>query len=290
MENLLERALIFINRWSYVFYGVGGLGLILYFRRAREAFHQRRYTPFPIEREEASTTLRDALLIMLVIIAILGTTFYIDRILLADLPSAGAEQSFFDRAFFATPTPPAIGSTIEQDEEGQPAEESNGESSQQDNPESAATEEDKLSTPESAAAEEDKLSTPESTTAQEESVPTQEAATPTIEPTETPVAASCEAPGVNITSPANGEVLRGNVAIVGDATIDRFQSYKIEYGKGISPDTFEVLGERLESIQEGLLMEWAIDSLDSGVWTVRLTVVDETGNGPTPCEIQVVIR
>ena len=119
MENLLERALIFINRWSYVFYGVGGLGLILYFRRAREAFHQRRYTPFPIEREEASTTLRDALLIMLVIIAILGTTFYIDRILLADLPSAGAEQSFFDRAFFATPPPPAIGSTIEQDEEGE---------------------------------------------------------------------------------------------------------------------------------------------------------------------------
>jgi len=275
MENLLERALIFINRWSYVFYGVGALGLILYLRRAREAFRQRRYTPFPIEREEASAALRDALLIMLVIIAILGTTFYIDRILLADVPSAGADQSLFERgrSLFVAPTPPAIALLPQESPEDQSEQEDNTESSKENSPES---------TRESKATEE------EGTAAQEESPSIEETATPIIILSSKPVAA-CEVPGVKITSPANGEVISGDVVIMGSASIDGFQSYKIEYGKGISPDSFDLLGEKLDPVEEGLLLDGVSDSFTSGLWILRLTVLDEAGNSPTPCEIKIVI-
>lgn len=280
MENYLEQALIFIKRWNFVFYGVGALGLILYFRQAREAFHERRYTPFPIEREEASAALRGALLIMLVLIAILGTTFYIDRVLLADLPSAGAEQSFWERAqnIFIPPTPPAIGLPTQEDEEGETPEgetpqEESAEPNQENSPES---------TPEGTAIEE------EGTATEEESPAIEETATPIIMLSEEPVAA-CEAPGVNITSPANGEVISGDVVIMGNAAIDGFQSYKIEYGQGISPDSFDLLGEKLDPVEEGLLLDGVTDSFTSGLWTLRLTVLDEAGNAPTPCEIKIVI-
>lgn len=261
-----------------MFYGVGALGLILYLRSAREAFHERRYTPFPIEREEASAALRGALFMMLVLIAILGTTFYIDRVLLADLPSTGAEQSFWERAqnIFIPPTPPAIGLPTEENEEGEtpedevPQEESQSDERAEPSPENS---------PEDA---------PESTEAQEESPAIEESATPIILLSEQPVAA-CEVPGVNITSPANGEVISGDVIIIGNAAIDGFQSYKIEYGQGISPDSLELLGEKSDPVEEGILLDGVSDAFTSGLWTLRLTVLDEAGNAPTPCEIQIVI-
>ena len=250
MENLLVRALIFINRWSYVFYIVGGLGIIVYLRRARKAFHQRRYTPFPIEREEASATLRDGLIIIIIIIAILATTFYIDRILLVDpSPATGADQSLFSPSFFAIPTSPAIPSTS-------------------------------LFTPTLSEGEE----------AVEKSENLEEAeAPPSIEASDVPPA-TCDIADVQISAPANAESVSGNVAIMGTANIDDFQFYKIEYGQGANPEFFTILGETvLEPVDNGLLMNWATDTLTSDIWTLRLTVVDQSGYFSSPCEIHVVI-
>jgi hypothetical protein len=66
MEDLWQRALLFIDRWSFVLYIVGILGVVRYLLVARDAYQQRRFTPFPIEREEAGALLRDSLILSLI--------------------------------------------------------------------------------------------------------------------------------------------------------------------------------------------------------------------------------
>jgi hypothetical protein len=352
MENLLDNALLLIDRWSYILYAVGALGIILYLLRAREAARQRRYTPFPIEREEASAMLRDSLLILVILVAIVGTTFYIDRVLL-DPSEAARDDTIAQRDPTPEPTSPVIsvrptlaptltleagvtdpltttGEITETTEltttESLPTREATQELAP-----GAATE-----TPTPEAEGEEPSPTPTRTTSPTRTAtpgtqptlpptatPRSSQPTQTPPPTNTPVpptatqeptaiptqpplptqpppptspppppvpAANCNTPGVRITSPAHGQTVSGNASIIGTASIDGFQFYKVEFGQGGNPNSFAAIGDIVhQPVVDGFLASWPASSFPSGIWTLRLTVVDQTGNFPAPCDIRVIV-
>lgn len=309
MDTLLPQALLAIDRWSFVIYAVGALGVLLYLLRAREAYRQRRFTPFPIEREEATATLRDALVIMVIMVAILATTFYIDRILLAapDAVIAPNDAPIAVERPSPTPTSPAIGPQPSDvptlTPEGADADPTAA--SSEGGPDATPTE---AATPTAPPPPSPTPAPPSPTvppTMTPEPTPTEVVATPI--PTQPPPptappppptpdrpavpAANCGTPGVQITSPGNGQVVSGSVTIRGTASIDRFQFYKVEYGAGTNPGSFASIGDTVpQPVTNGNLATWQTASFPAGVWALRLTVVDETGNFPPPCQIYVVIQ
>ena len=102
-------------------------------------------------------------------------------------------------------------------------------------------------------------------------------------------AANCATPGVQISYPSNGTVVGGSVNISGTASIPEFQFYKVEYAPA-GTNNFASIGTTVPSpVNGGHLMTWNAGGFPSGVWALRLTVVDMTGNFPPPCTIHVVI-
>lgn len=117
--------------------------------------------------------------------------------------------------------------------------------------------------------------------------------TETPAPTATPVPPTpiCPNPGVQITSPGMDAVLNGPVQILGTANIPNFQYYKIEVGSGENPTSWSLFSDlRKSPIAGGLLDIWDPSGYPAGVYKLRLTVVDNTGNYPLPCEVRVIVE
>jgi len=130
--------------------------------------------------------------------------------------------------------------------------------------------------------------------------PTDPAATlPTEAPTEAPtiaevpvaapiVSASCADPRSVITVPGAGEVVSGQVPIVGNATHEAFASYKIEAGP---PDGgLSFIGSGNTQVSGGTLGTLNSALFANGPLLVRLTVIDQTGNFPPPCDLAVTVQ
>ena len=82
----------------------------------------------------------------------------------------------------------------------------------------------------------------------------------------------------------------GNVEIRGTAAIERFQFYKIEYGMGEKPSSWNSIGDiRKQAVADGVLASWNVAGFPPGVYKLRLTVVDMTGNFAPPHEIRVIV-
>lgn len=115
---------------------------------------------------------------------------------------------------------------------------------------------------------------------------------PTPTATSTPLPPPpCPQPGVQITSPVMNQIISGQVTILGTAKIDRFQFYKLEYGIGENPAQWHSIGEiNRTPVVNGILGVWNTTGFPSGVFTLRLTVVDITGNFPPPCDVRVIIQ
>lgn len=115
--------------------------------------------------------------------------------------------------------------------------------------------------------------------------------TPTLQPVveapkPTPVAPSnCPNPGVQITSPQPGAVFtdRDNF-IIGTANINRFHHWRLEYST-TPGGGWNYLFERDYPVDNDKLMMLDASTVPNGPYGLRLTVVDETGNYPQPCEV-----
>jgi len=87
-----------------------------------------------------------------------------------------------------------------------------------------------------------------------------------------------------------GAKVEGVVEIRGTADIENFWYYKVEFAAGDSPSEWAYLGGGREAVSEGLLLVWDVSGLPAGSYTLRLTVVDRTGNYPQPCDLQVIME
>ena len=118
-------------------------------------------------------------------------------------------------------------------------------------------------------------------------------ATPTAAPSPTatpPPPANCPTPGVQITQPGNGAHVSGRVDIRGTANIPNFSFYKVEIGLGDHPSRWTSISDLHHTpVTDGFLDVLDASSLPAGTYSLRLVVVDITGNFPPPCEVQIVV-
>jgi hypothetical protein len=119
----------------------------------------------------------------------------------------------------------------------------------------------------------------------------------TLVPTNTPepvaVAPNCPDPRAVITSPGVNQVVSGTVEIYGTAENQNFQYYKLEYAEGanVDPDsTFAFLADARVQVTGGLLSSFDSTNFVNGPYTLKLTVVDNSGNFPPPCTVSIIIE
>jgi hypothetical protein len=119
---------------------------------------------------------------------------------------------------------------------------------------------------------------------------------PTDTPTPAPVgeepavaAPACADPRALISSPGHGQTVSGSLTVMGTASHDQFQYYKIEYAPA-GTEGFNYLGGGNSPIVNGALLTFDTAALGNGGWTLRLIVVDQTGNFPPPCQVTVQVQ
>jgi len=82
-----------------------------------------------------------------------------------------------------------------------------------------------------------------------------------------------------ISDPPQNATVRGLVLITGSATIDNFQFYKVEYGRGADPSDWHLIGSTIATpVVSGVLTQWDTTALPDGVYSLRLQVVRTDGN------------
>ncbi|MGQ9492958.1 MAG: hypothetical protein ACUVR2_04265 [Anaerolineae bacterium] len=84
----------------------------------------------------------------------------------------------------------------------------------------------------------------------------------------------------SITSPADNSVVRGTVPIVGTAVDPQFWKYEVHYGPDPNPrDQWILIGVVHETqVLDGLLETWDTTLTPDGKYSLRLRVVNRTGN------------
>jgi tetratricopeptide (TPR) repeat protein len=94
-----------------------------------------------------------------------------------------------------------------------------------------------------------------------------------------------------IEQPIDGTHVSGSVEIVGTATGEDFQFYKLEFSPVGSPDIWYAVGEPVrQPVEHGHLMTWSTAGLASGDYRLRLIVVNATGNNGPYDEILLSVR
>ncbi|MBX3051755.1 MAG: hypothetical protein KF753_09795 [Caldilineaceae bacterium] len=116
-------------------------------------------------------------------------------------------------------------------------------------------------------------------------------------PTATPVPPPAVAPALcadaraSILSPGNGAVLSGAVTLVGTAQHDRFDFYKLEYAAGADASQgFAYFDGGQSEVVGGFLGTFNSPAYPNGVYTLRLVVVDTSGNYPLPCRVTITVQ
>jgi hypothetical protein len=105
-----------------------------------------------------------------------------------------------------------------------------------------------------------------------------------------PASTACPSANVCILSPASGlRVARGNiVAFAGTATHPAFTRYQFLAGNG---ETWGHIADFNKPVVNGDLMELHTDTLPPGAYTIRLQVIDNTGNAsPEKAEVILTIQ
>jgi hypothetical protein len=91
--------------------------------------------------------------------------------------------------------------------------------------------------------------------------------------------------------PGENEVVRGMVNVIGTATHEKFQYYKVEYAPGANAaGNFSYFGGGNSPVINNLLANIDTGALSNGLWTLRLIVVDQTGNFPPPCQVTIAVQ
>ncbi len=104
-------------------------------------------------------------------------------------------------------------------------------------------------------------------------------------------AALCPNPNVRITAPISGSVFSTKFTVMGTASIPNFSYYVIDYRPDIVSD-YSSFGRNLTPVTNGVLVVFdpTPPHLPSGGYTMRLRVVDTSGNSPAPCTIHFTLQ
>jgi hypothetical protein len=120
-------------------------------------------------------------------------------------------------------------------------------------------------------------------------IPVAEFDTPTPTPVPAPIVESpiCTDQRANLIRPGQNEVVSGEVNVIGTATHENFQFYKIEANSGAG---WQYVGGNQAPVSNGVLATVNTTNLANGTWTWQLVVVDQTGNNIPPCQVTVTVQ
>jgi len=90
-----------------------------------------------------------------------------------------------------------------------------------------------------------------------------------------------------IIEPAPYSYVRGVVPVVGNARGGDFQSYRLEFGPGLTPPAWAAIGgDHYDQVGEGALEYWDVSAYN-GLYTLQLVV--NRGGGPRTASVQVTL-
>lgn len=82
-----------------------------------------------------------------------------------------------------------------------------------------------------------------------------------------------------IVFPAPYDYIGGQVPVQGNARSGNFRSYRLDFGRGMQPPAFQQIGpERFSQVSSGILEVWDTTGLEGGLYTLRLTIIEHSGN------------
>lgn len=110
-------------------------------------------------------------------------------------------------------------------------------------------------------------------------------------PTPAPQRPSCPDPRAVITAPGINAQVSIPVVVTGSAVHENFSYYKLEYGPGPNPadSQWSFFAEGNQSVNNGRLGVLT-GALPPGIYSIRVVVVDTSGNFPPACKTTIVIR
>ncbi len=234
-------------------YALCGIFALIQMYRIWQVRAERRQALFTLEREKAMRDLYNIFFISMVILAAMGVTYFTSQ----TLPAAVDVETAVSVAS-ETPSPDIL-------------------------PTPSPTPEPPTATPTITPV------IPTATLAPVEIVEQVLPPTPTAEP----VAGSphCLDPRVTFSSPGDGALVSGVINITGRAVHEQFHYYKIEYAPGADAESgFVYLVGGNSMVDNGSLGVLDSNALSNGTWTLRLVVVDKTGNFPDPCRVTITVQ
>lgn len=115
------------------------------------------------------------------------------------------------------------------------------------------------------------------------------------EPTPTPepvvVAPACPDGRSVISQPGVNQTISGVTPVTGSATHESFDYYKLEFAPGANAQGgFVYFDGTAAQVNGGLLGRFNSTGVPNGVYTLRVIVVDKTGNYPPPCTVTVTVQ
>jgi hypothetical protein len=248
----MEPVLEFLTAYQWWIYGILGLILLFYLRRALLARRDGTRSIFKLEQEQARIRYTRSVTILAVVLLLMAAVFFISNPVVPILEST------------PEPTPTLTSGPL--------------------------AEATLTATPPPAT------STPTATATQVQPTrPVRPTDTPAVIATETPVVRppTCPDPNVRITSPGVNQTIQGNFVIRGTARHPNFQYYKVEVGPGRNPGDQEwtVVGQlHYSPVGDGVLETFNSGAYPPGTYTLRLVVVDQTGNFPNPCQVTINVQ
>jgi hypothetical protein len=231
---------------------------------------ERKQAVFSLEREKAINDTYSILAIALILLITMGATYFVSTTL------REAVEPLVNEALTPTPPLPALDFLVTPTNTPLPV---------TPTPTRTAT------PPDTGAAGE--ATTPEATEEAGEETPQAEVATPTPTPPPAPVvvAPTCPDQRALLIRPGQNEIVSGDLNVIGSATHDNFQFYKIEAASGASAaGGWQYLGGGNAPVVSGFLTTVNTRALTNGVWTLQLVVVDQIGNFIPPCQVTVTVQ
>jgi hypothetical protein len=237
----------FIKDYAPWVYGVCALVALWYLRAAILARRDRRYAVFALEREAALNHTYGAWTVAFVLLLIMGSVYFLSTVV------SDAVRPLVEAVSTPTPVPQQAAKAT-----------------------AVAT----LPLPEASMDTPAPTRVPTPRPRPTQPLPTQPAATaaPLVQ------APGCPDPHAIISSPSINQHVSGMVPIVGTALVDNFKYYKLEFGTSENPGVWSYFAGGERPVQSGLLGTLNSGALAPGTYTIRVVVVDVTGNYPPPCQ------
>ncbi len=117
-----------------------------------------------------------------------------------------------------------------------------------------------------------------------------EFATATLLPTVSIDPSACVPGEINITSPEVGDILQGDVEILGTADVPNFGFYKFEVARSEEELWLTIQAGRGAVVEDILVENWDTTRLPVGDYVLQLIVTDSEGQELNPCRIPVRIE